>query len=352
MVPQPENVVVVVAQLAVIVGLALVYLRVVDMPRAVAGVYTLRDIFVMLGLIVVLPLIYLRLPGIVLTVILVVVFSTVITYTVAPLLPRVVPVLVALALVGADVWMASTRADTSIGPGFLALNDLVVAIAAIGVSNLYAQNGMKSRDVAVFAFGLAIYDVIATAWLPIMLEFFTRLLSLPLLPALAWGGRTGGAAIGLGDVLLITLWSVVAAKAFGMRAALVSAATSLSCVVGIFVAMMNGVLDEIVPAMVFLGPLMVVQQVVFRWHYGRDRTMQEMRTSSAVRVAGDPARAELERALETRVALLDATADEYAATWRGEVVATAPTRWAVVHAARAARPDVVPVIVRLVPDTR
>jgi len=90
-------------------------------------------------------------------------------------------------------------------------------MAIVGITNLWAQSGMNARNVALLAGVLAIYDVIVTSLLTQTADLFGRLFGLPLAPILAWpiGPGSEWLGIGMGDMLLATVFPLVMRKAFG-----------------------------------------------------------------------------------------------------------------------------------------
>jgi hypothetical protein len=178
----------------------------------------------------------------------------------------------ALALLAAD-------AAAALRPGApaaaLAVNNAVLVLAVVGVANLWAQSGLKARDAAVLAGALAIYDVVATAWLPLTDTLLGRLAGLPFAPLVAWpAGPAGGLGIGLGDLLLATVWPLVFRKAYGRRAGRTAAALAVATLAGLLALLALGLVRATIPAMVVLGPLIVAQYLVWR-HRGRERTTWE-----------------------------------------------------------------------------
>ena len=95
----------------------------------------------------------------------------------------------------------------------------------MGVSNVWAQSGMKARDAALLGGLLAIYDFVFTAQLPVMDDLLTRLAALPFAPQVVWPTGDGQwVGIGLGDLLLATAFPLVMRKAFGQSAGLAASA--------------------------------------------------------------------------------------------------------------------------------
>jgi hypothetical protein len=179
----------------------------------------------------------------------------------------------ALLLVAGDIALALTEGIDTVP--FLLLNNVVLVLVVTGVTNLWAQSGMKARDVVVLAGALAVYDWIATVQLTVMEDLIGRLVNLPFVPLLAWTGAApnrGLVGVGLGDLLLATLFTLVMRKAFGRAAGWLAAGVSVASIATILVLFAAGVLTSAVPAMVVLGPLMVAQYLAWRHARGQERT--------------------------------------------------------------------------------
>jgi hypothetical protein len=178
----------------------------------------------------------------------------------------------ALALLAADVAAALVPGAPAVG---LAVNNAVLVLAVVGVANLWAQSGLKARDAALLAGALALYDVVATAWLPLTDALLGRLAGLPLAPLVAWpGDPRGGLAIGLGDLLLATVGPLALRKAFGRPAGLTAAALAVATLAALLALLDLGLVRATIPAMVALGPLTVAQYLGWR-RRGRERTTRE-----------------------------------------------------------------------------
>src|SRR5438270_7326187 len=114
-----------------------------------------------------------------------------------------------------------------------------------------------------------VYDFVATSQLPLMGDLFARLDGLPFTPRLAWPvGGDGWLAIGLGDLLLATVFPLVMRKAFGRSAGLLAMVLGL----GAIGALLALPLATIFPVMVVLGPLMLAQYVYWSRRYRVERT--------------------------------------------------------------------------------
>ncbi len=107
-------------------------------------------------------------------------------------------------------------------------------------------------------------------------------------------------AVGLGDLLVYSLFFVAAYKAYGARAAKIAAAVIL--VMGGFATafipflfnLRNANLDILIPAQSLFGPVAFLTYLWMKRHYGRERTMAEYLasqddTAAAPRVEQAPA---------------------------------------------------------------
>jgi hypothetical protein len=184
-----------------------------------------------------------------------------------PVLRRRAPVWGAtVILLAADLGLAHVSGTGS--QRFLAVNDLLMVLMVVAITNLWAQSGMKARDVTILGGVLAIYDLVATSLLPLMGQTMGRLAGLPLNPLVAWRVEGGGTAlIGLGDLLLAAVFPLVLRKAYGWRAGQGALALSLAALATLFALP----LTTLFPVMVVLGPLMIAQYV-FWARRGPERT--------------------------------------------------------------------------------
>jgi hypothetical protein len=242
------------------------------MTRAPLGVMTLGDVGFLVAGIVLIPYLYLGLPAWLVGAILVLGTFGILQVLFEPVLPlRGLSWLLALVLVAADIGLALRAGTTS--RGYLALNDLVLILVVVGVTNLWAQSGMRARDLAILAAALTVYDLIATALLPLTSDLIARLAQLPFTPLLAWPvGDDRWLGIGLGDLLLATVGPLVFRKAYGRTAGLASLVIALATIGAIFLAGVSGVLRGAFPVMVVLGPLLVAQYLYWNHRDGTERT--------------------------------------------------------------------------------
>lgn len=247
------------------------YFRRCRLHRPPIGVMTLGDVLVLLAGTVLLPLLYLMLPAWLVAATLALGTLGILQLVVEPVLPTPgLSWVVAGGLVGADILLAARGGSTSLA--YLAVNDLVLVLVVVGVTNLWAQSGLRARDLALLAAALTAYDVIATALLPLTIDLIARLATLPFTPLLGWSTGDGGwLGLGLGDLLLATLGPLVLRKAFSKTAGLVALFIALATIGVVLTLPLLG-LRGAFPVMVVLGPLLVGQWAFWRRHEGPERT--------------------------------------------------------------------------------
>jgi len=252
------------------------YFRRLRVSRPPIGVVNLRDAIILIAVLVLMPYLYLSLPLVVISALLVIVVLSALHLTLEPVLSH--PGLlwaVCLGLVGADIALAVTGGVTN--SPFLLVNNVILAFVVIGAANLWAQSGMKAREVAILAGVLAVYDVIATWHLTVMTDVFTRLSQLPLVPVMAWGLSDSQTSLrlGLGDLLLLTVAPLVLRKAFGRRAGLVALGSGLLLFAALLTLLTTRVVTVSIPVMALLGPLIIGQYWYWRRSQGPERTTRE-----------------------------------------------------------------------------
>jgi hypothetical protein len=125
--------------------------------------------------------------------------------------------------------------------------------------NIWAQSGMKARDAAILGAALIVYDFLFTSVLTVMRDLFIRLAGLPFMPMVAWRIASNGAAqwldIGLGDLLLVAVFPLVIRRAYGRHAGITALTLNLSALIVLLALPLVGLLPDIFPVMVVLGPL-------------------------------------------------------------------------------------------------
>lgn len=232
------------------------YLRHVVARRPPVGVFNRSDTGALLVGVVVMPFAYLAMP----TQVAVPVFGLVIVAIVAVTLGPVFghsgwAWLVAGALGAADLGLAAVAGSRS--PAQLLVNAVLLCVAIVGIANVWVQSGMRGRHLIVVAVALTVYDTVATALFPITFNLFTHLGAGPFAPFLAWWSGIHGVIIGLGDLLVATLFVIVVEKGFGSRAAM-AAFASVAITIGIMAALaVTDTVRGVAPSMWVLGPVIV-----------------------------------------------------------------------------------------------
>jgi hypothetical protein len=243
------------------------YFRRYQVSRPPIGVFNLIDIALMALLIILVPLLYLLLPLWLAAALLLLVALSILYFACEPVLKARWAIwlasLLLLALDGAAAFLFGTRQNA-----FFAINNLVLLLIVVGATNLWVQSGMKARDAAVLGAFLACYDFIATSRLPLMGDLVTRLAGLPLAPLVAWSSEHTLWGIGLGDLLLASVFPLVMRKAYGRTAGLVALLLAFVAIGALPVLPFQGLF----PVMVILGPLMVLQYLYWRRRRGRECT--------------------------------------------------------------------------------
>jgi hypothetical protein len=266
----------------VVCGGALAYFRRVRMERPAVGTFNARDVVILLVVVGVLPFVYGWLPVPLVTCLLALTFASALYIGYRPVLGPVGIWLGIGLLFGFNIWSSNHIMGTL--PGWqlwFAEQGIVVALAAIAVCNLYVQGGMKLRHVAGLSLGLAGYDVVFAAYYPLTGRLIARYLTHPLTPL--FGMRLGYVdyAVGLGDLLVYSLFFVAAYKAYGARAATIAAGVIVvmggfaTAFIPFLFSFTNANLDVLVPAQSLFGPAAFVTYLWMKRHYGRERTMAE-----------------------------------------------------------------------------
>lgn len=251
------------------------YFRRFRITRPPIGVVDLGDVaFIVCGIILV-PYLYIWLPFWVVLVLLALGSFGILLLVFEPVVAgRLVRWAGALGLVVADVVLARIAGVGS--NAYFAVNDLVLILTVVGVTNLWAQSGMRARDAAILGGFLAVYDLLATALSSLTTDMVDRLTDLPFLPVFAWGfGNDEWLGIGLGDLLFATVFPLVMRKAYGRSTGLVAAGIALATVGGIVGIAVAGVLEGTFPVMTILGPLMVAQYLAWSRRCGPERTTRQ-----------------------------------------------------------------------------
>jgi hypothetical protein len=254
---------------AVLLGWA--YFRNYQIARPSVGILNLGDVAFMIGVIILIPHLYLALPLWLVAAVFAMAMLSILHFVGKPILgARWATWGVALSLLGADVGTNLHFGARS--PAFFLVNNTVLIVAVVGVTSLWAQSGMKARDVAVLGGVLALYDLIATSLLPLMSDLIWRLTSIPFAPVVSWGIGPDRLLIGLGDLLLATVFPLVMRKAFGRSAGIAAMATNLLTIAATMAFLQLAKVEVAVPLLTGLGPLIVVQYGYWMRRRGQERT--------------------------------------------------------------------------------
>jgi len=175
--------------MAVCLG-ALAYLRRVRLERPAIGTFNRRDIVSIFGFVILLPVAYLTFPIWLTTCLLVLTFAGALAIGFKPLFtPTQLWIGIGL-LLGANLWINLNLLGTVSGWQLMWIeNNIIVALAAVAVVNLYVQGGMRLQHVAWFAFTLALYDALFILFVPLTNTLVQGFLGYPLNPS--FGMRLG-----------------------------------------------------------------------------------------------------------------------------------------------------------------
>jgi hypothetical protein len=263
------------------------YLRRIQLERPAIGTFNGRDIAVLCILLATLPVFYLHLPQPLITALLTLTFCSALSIGLRPLLRPAALWLTVGGLVGLNIWMGRTLLGTVLGwQLFWTENSIIVLLAAISVTNLYVQGGMKLKHVAGFATALAVYDVFFTQYVPITNQLVEKFLGYPLNPSMGFRWGQANAAVGVGDLLVYGLYILAALKAYGkpgLRLALtlvVLFGSVLPSLVPLIINFVDARTDVLVPAQAWFGPPALLGYLWLRRKYGRERTVREFLDSA------------------------------------------------------------------------
>ncbi|MFI6596912.1 hypothetical protein ACIBHX_11695 [Nonomuraea sp. NPDC050536] len=274
---------------------ALTYLRRVRLERPPIGVFNGRDIMILVVILATLPLVYLALPRWAVTGVLMVTFTGALSIGYRPLLAPARLWLGVGTLIGLNLYLGQNALGTVFGwQLFWAEGDVIMLLTAVAVANLYVQGGMRLRHVAWFALVLAAYDVVFTAVFPLTNALVEDFLGFPLDPSMGMRIGTYNAALGLGDLLIYSLFLIASYKAYGWRGGRVAAAVILlfgsvaPALAPLVINFVDARADIVVPAQTWFGPPAFLAYHWMRRRYGRERTMREFLDSQqGARQGGD-----------------------------------------------------------------
>jgi hypothetical protein len=275
-------------------GGSLAYFRRVRVERPPVGTFNARDVVILLIVIGVLPFVYGWLPVTAVTCVLALAFGSALYIGYSPLLGRAGAWLGIGLLFGFNIWSSNHIMGTL--PGWqlwFTEQAILVVLVVIAVCNLYLQGGMKLRHVAWLSLVLGGYDVAFASYYPLTGRLIARYLTHPLTPLAGMRFGYVDYAIGLGDLLVYSLFFVASYKAYGARAArvaagvLVVAGACATAFIPFLFSFTNANLDVLVPAQSLFGPAAFVTYLWMKRHYGRERTMAEY-LASQDGVAAEP----------------------------------------------------------------
>jgi len=286
---------------------ALVYFRRVRLERPAVGAFNSRDLVILAVFIVLLPVLYLAVPGQVLTGFLILTFSSALGIGLRPILAARYRRVLIPVLIGAEIVVTYTLLGAPRGLQlYWALTSIIVLVAAMGVSNLYVQGGLRLHQVAWFALFLAAYDLVFSTVIPLTPQLAAAFEGRPLNASIGWAAGGYGANIGLGDLLVYGLFVTAAYKAFDRRGAtwafvtiFLFGALAPALAPAVVSHFDQGGAGAVIPAQVFFGPAAFAVAAGLR-RRRRERTAGEWLAEQAARMA-PPARS-VATAPVTRVA--------------------------------------------------
>ncbi|RCG30671.1 hypothetical protein DQ384_15440 [Sphaerisporangium album] len=258
--PSPLVSAALVVLVAVLIAVAVAYCARYRLPRPPVGTYTYPDMVVVFVVVVLAPLTYLHLPGPVVAGVFGLVLLSAAHLALAPVIGggRAWAVSGVLCLATAAAAFAGAAVAVTV------LTDVLLVIGVVAVTTLWAQSGMRAGHVALFAALLTVYDLIATVGTTMMTRFLTDVRGLPFAPLLALDHGASPVAIGLGDLMMLVLFPLVAGRSFGRPAGLVAALAGVTVTAVVSALFVEGVLDEGVPLLTILGPVVVAQYLFWR----------------------------------------------------------------------------------------
>jgi hypothetical protein len=278
---------VLVVGVTLVISGALFYFRRVRMERPPIGTFNGRDIVILLVFISVLPFLYGYLPYGIITCLLILTFASALYIGYHQVLGPGWTWLGIGLLIGLNYWTSHHLMGTTAGwQLWWAELTILVGLGAISVSNLYVQGGMRLQLVAWLALGLAVYDIIFATILPLTDQLVAGYLAHPLDPLLGMRFGIDNYGVGLGDLLVYSLFLVAAYKAYGVKAARI--AFGLIVFMGAFVTafipflfnFLDTELDLLVPSQALFGPAAFLCYLWMRRRYGPERTMAQYLAST------------------------------------------------------------------------
>jgi len=251
---------------------------------------------------------YLAVPGPVLTGFLVLTFSSALGIGLRPIVAARYRRVLIPVLIGSEIVVTYTLLGAPRGLQlYWALTSIIVLLAAMGVSNLYVQGGLRLHQVAWFTLFLAAYDLIFSTVIPLTPQLAAAFEGRPLNASIGWAAGGYSANIGLGDLLVYGLFVTAAYKAFDRRGALWAFATIFlfgalaPALAPAVVSHFNqGAVGVVIPAQLFFGPAAFAVAARLRRRHP-ERTTAQWLTEQAARLGPAPAPAPAAAVLDTRV---------------------------------------------------
>jgi len=270
----PSELIIVLGFAVATIAVGMAFFRHYQVVRPPIGVFNAGDVVVLMLAVVAIPYLYLVLPLWAVVGVLAPTTVGVILFTLEAMRSeRALRWLLALGLVSADFALALTLGVDD--QAYLLVNNLVVLVLVVGIANLWVQSGMRARHLATLAVLLALYDFVATSQLTLMSDLLTRLENIPLGPFLAWTVSGHSLAIGLGDLLLATAYPLAVRKAYGVKQAAIALTVAVVVIAGVLAYVGFGAIEEPMPVMVVLGPLILVQDLFWRRGRAAERTTRQ-----------------------------------------------------------------------------
>jgi hypothetical protein len=278
---------------------ALWYLRRVRVERPAIGTFNGRDIAILVVFICSLPFLYGYLPYWLITAVLGLTFGSALYIGYSPVIGRTAVWVGIGVLFGLNWYTSKHLMGTTYGwQAWWAELDVLVVLGAAGVANLYVQGGMKLKHIVSLGACLALYDLIFATILPLTDKLVAGYLSYPFDPLFGFRFGIDNYGVGLGDMLVYSLFLTACYKAYGWKAARI--AYLMIAVIGAgftafapyVVNVLDPQLDFLVPAQVLFGPATVIAYLIMRRVWGPERTMAEFLASRDNPAQRQPAAAE------------------------------------------------------------
>ncbi len=246
------------------------YFRTWSMTRPPLGTVNLGDIAMTLMFVVALPILYLWLPGTLVVTMLALTSLSILWFVAEPVMPSVLARWgFAGGLVIGDLVLARRGTGET---AFLLLNDAVILVMVVGVSNVWAKADCEPAT-WLSSRRHRRYDLIATGVFPLTTGMIERLAGFPFLPMVVWPSGNGQwVGIGMGDLLMAAVGPLVIRKAFGRAAGMVAVVIALGALASVLLVSRWDAVPETFPTMIVLGPMMIAHYLWLSRRPGGERT--------------------------------------------------------------------------------